>query len=262
VELSNIDNELLTLRQTQTTAVAMLNRLLDRSIDAPVPAPATVELKQVRLELEQLLTDASIHNPSMKKVRERIQGFRERLKLARLGRLPNLNLSANYVAVENRGLSPVANGDDQWWFGLGVNLPIWTGRLDAAEREANRGVLEGLSSLSAVRNRVAFRLQDALSKTETDQQLVILFRDVIVPQARQTVDASLSGYRANRVDFLTLIDNWRKLLGFELMYHRNIARLEQDFADLQAAVGRDVKRGGGPPVPAKNPNENQTEVRP
>ena len=84
---------------------------------------------------------------------------------------------------------------------------------------------------------------------ESEQDQVVLFRDVIIPQAQQTVDASISGYRAGSLEFLTLVDNWRRLLDFRLMYHRTLARLEQSFAELQEAVGQDLPRrglGGGP----------------
>ena len=44
--------------------------------------------------------------------------------------------------------------------------------------------------------------------------------------------------------FLTLVDYWRMLLDFELMYHRSLAQLEESFAQLQAAVGQDLQRAG------------------
>ena len=242
VELSNLDKELLTLRQRRTTAIAMINQLIDRPVTAQLPDPQVVELAQIDLQLDQLLEAASRKNPDIQKVHEQIEADRQRVKLAQLNRWPDLTLSANYSAVEDDGLSGAANGDDQWWFGFGVNLPIWTKKLDAAEREARRGVLESLASLNSAHNRVAFRVQDALVRVQTQQRLVILFRDVIVPQARQAVDASLSGYRAGKLEFLTLIDNWRKLLNFQLMYHQSLAQLEKDFAELQRAVGQDLQR--------------------
>ncbi|MBI1373618.1 MAG: TolC family protein [Phycisphaera sp.] len=242
VELSTLDSELITLGQQRTTAIAMLNQMLDRPGGAELPEPTPVDLQAFDLKLDALLATAATSSPAMRKVRERIEMFREQSKLAKLNRIPDVTVSANYVAVKDEGLSKIANGDDQWWFGFAVNLPIWDAKLDAAEREAHRGVMEGLSDLQATNNRVAFQVQDAYSKVEADQRLAILFRDVIIPQAQQTVDASRSGYTAGKVDFLTLVDNWRKLLNFEVMYHRNTTRLEQDFADLQRVVGKDLAR--------------------
>lgn len=266
VELSNLDNELITLRQRRTTARAMLNNLLDRPVGAPLAEPKPVELQEVSLQLENLLAEAAQSNPELQKVNERIEAFRQRLRLAKLNRWPDLTLSLNYNFVDSSGLSAMANGDDQWWVGFGVNLPIWAEKLDAGEREARMGVLENASQLSGVRNRVAFRVQDALVRVETQQRLVILFRDVIVPQARQTVEASTSGYRAGKTDFLTLVDNWRKLVNFQLLYHQSLGQLEQDFAELQQVVGHDLARGkpsAGPaepaPAPAATPEEDERE---
>ena len=242
VELSQLDNELVGLEQRQTSARAMLNRLIDRTATDPLPVPVVRRLAEITVDLEALLAEAQRANPAVRAAHERIEAFRQRLELARLGRWPDLNVSFSYNLVDDEGLSAVANGDDQWWVGLGFNLPIWVGRLEAAEAEALRGIQESIAELADARNRVAFRVQDALATVESTQRQTIVFRDVIVPQARQTVDASLSGYRAGQLDFLTLVDNWRRLLEFQLMYHDSLARLEQRFADLQEAVGRDLAR--------------------
>ncbi len=256
VELSNLENELIAFRQRQTSARAMLNRLVDRPVNAPIPQPRVATLDEIELDLEALLLYAAVANPTIQRVKERIEGFNQRYELARLNRWPDLTVSFNYNLVESEGLSAIANGDDQWWVGFGINLPIWTERLDAAEREALRGRLEGIAQLDDEQNRVAFRVQDAFAKVESQQQQVILFRDVIVPQAQQTVDASLSSYRAGTVDFLTLIDNWRKLLVFQLMYHQTLTQLEQSFAELQRAIGDDADRR-----PSTPPDSSVSEPR-
>jgi outer membrane protein TolC len=258
-ELSNIDNELVTLRQRQASAAAMLNMMLDRPVTAHVPRPAALTLAALALDLDALLADAARDNPQLEKLREQAARYREQHTLAKLGRIPDLTVSVNYNAVEDEGLSPVANGDDQWWFGLGFNLPIWAGRLDAAEREARRGVLESLAELRAEDNRVAFRVRDALARVEANQQLVKLFAEAIVPQARQTMDASLSSYSAGRADFLTLIDAWRRLLAFQVMEHRALSQFHQDLADLQQAIGRDVQTPGGADA---DDNETNKPIQP
>lgn len=266
VELSNLDNELITLDQRQATARSMLNQLMDRPVDAQLPEPAKADPQHLADKPDQLLALAATHNPMIQKIHERIEQYRQRQKLARLNRWPDLTVSANYNAVDDEGMSMAANGKDQWWFGFGVNLPIWIEKYEAAEREALKGMLEGVADLTAQRNRIAFQVQEAYLKVEAQQKLVELFDDVIIPQAQQTVDASASGYRAGGVDFLTLMDNWRKLLNFELMYHRALAETEQAVAELERAIGRDVPRTAGtdaedhrnidaPPAPARNDAE-------
>jgi len=254
-ELSSVDSELITLAQRQNTARSMLNQLMDRPIDAPLPEPAVVELEQFNTKLDDLLSRAAQHNPAVAKIHERIEQYRQKQKLARLNRWPDLTVSANYNAVDDDGLARSATGEDQWWFGFGVNLPIWAEKLEAAEREALHGMLEGVADLTAERNRIAFQVQEAYLEVESQQKLVALFRDTIVPQARQTVEASRSGYRAGSVDFLTLTDNWRKLLNFELMQHRALAEMERAVADLERAVGAQVVRDH----PAATPDDEDDD---
>jgi len=242
VELAELEQRLIELAQQQATARAMLNQLMDRPVRDALPEPARTEPEQLTEQLDALLRIASQTNPGIRRIQQRIEQYRQRTQLARLNRWPDLTVSASYNFVEDEGLSPVATGDDQWWFGFGINVPIWAAKHDAAEREALHGRLESAADLAAERNRVSFEVQDAYLRVESQQRLVALFSDQIIPQARQTVEASRSGYRAGDVDFLTLTDNWRKLLHFELMYHRAVAQMHRAAADLEQAVGRDVDR--------------------
>ncbi|NOG53142.1 MAG: TolC family protein [Planctomycetes bacterium] len=242
VELSNLDQELIVLAQRHATARSMLNQLLDRPTNAAIPEPAPIALRDIIGDLDDFLAGAARDNPAVRKVYERIEQARERQSLARLSRRPDLTVSANYNVVADHGLSRAADGEDQWWFGFGINIPLWNAKYDAAEQEALESLMVGVADLSTVRNRIAFQVNDAFLRVEAKRDLIEMFRDVIVPQARQTVEASASGYRAGSVDFLTLIDNWRKLLSFDIMYHRALADMEQAIADLERAIGADVTR--------------------
>ena len=121
-----------------------------------------------------------------------------------------------------------------------MTLPIWADKQDAARSEALRGISEKLSELRAAQNRVAFHVQDSLARVEAQRQLIALFEERMLPEAQQAADVSIRGYRAGRVEFLTLIENWKQLLKFELMQQQNLARMEQAMADLREAVGGEL----------------------
>lgn len=239
VELSNLDNELITLQQGRTTAVAMLNSLLDRPVTDALPVPQPVPLRQVDLQLDDVLAEAARDNPELGKIDQQIEAGRQRLNLARLQRWPDLTVGLTYNFVDAHGLSMAANGKDQWWLSFGVSLPIWFDKLRAGEREAYAGIQQGIADLTAARDQIAFKVQDALVRVQTQQRLVVLLGDVIVPQARQALDASASSYQAGKIDFLTVVDNWRKLLNYQLLYHQSLAEMQKDYAQLQQAVGRE-----------------------
>ena len=264
VELRTIDNSLTELRRRRDAAAAALNALLDRPPDAAIPDPAPAPVPEFDARLEDLLARADDASPELAKRRIEQARFRELRELARLNRTPDLTVSFTYNLVEDSGLSPVTTGQDQWWIGFGVNLPIWGGRLRAAEREATRGALEAAARLGETRNRVQFRVRDALLAIDSERAQAILLRDTITPEARRTLDSALAGYRTGAVGFLTLIDDWRRLIDLDLALERATARLNRAVATLDEAVGVTPSTDPAqvaPTLPGADDNHNQDPTR-
>jgi cobalt-zinc-cadmium efflux system outer membrane protein len=84
---------------------------------------------------------------------------------------------------------------------------------------------------------VYFEIEDALARVRAQQELGVLFRDTIIPQAQQAYEVSRAAYTAGTTGFLFVIDNWRKWLTFTIQYHRALGELERGIADLEQAVG-------------------------
>lgn len=238
VALGNIDNELHALHQRRDSAEAMLNRLLNRPPGSMIPEPPVVKLRETEEDINSLLAEAARQNPELTGIRERIEQQRRREDLAKLNRWPDLTLSANYTAVRNRGMSGVADGSDQWWIGFTVNVPLWTAKLDAAQREAVLGRHQAEADLADARNRLAFQLGDAIYRLRSDTRQASLLHGTIIPEADQALRAARADYSAGREDFLTVLETWRRRLELELMYHQALARVEQDRADIEQAAGR------------------------
>lgn len=238
VERDQTTNLLIDLSQQRRTAAAWLNRLIDRPPAGPLPAPAEGTPDPLAPDIDARLRAALTHHPALQRAHEQIEAYRDRRRLARLDRFPDLTVELAYNFVDDGGLSPVATGDDQWWLGFGVNVPIWRSRLEAAEREATRGLLESLGELAHTRRQLEFRAFDALIRLEAQRDQLARLRDQIVPEARQAVEASLAGYRAGREPFVALVDNWRRWLDLRLMLHRAEADLGRAQADLHEALGQ------------------------
>jgi cobalt-zinc-cadmium efflux system outer membrane protein len=237
VELTDLESRIVVLTQQKQTTVAMLGSLLNLQAGTQLPPPPTIEFSNQSLELDELLQQAQKQNPELGAARARVAGFRERWELADLDAKPDFLVGFNYGEVGASGLAPGANGDDQWSVMLGMTLPIWADKEDAARSEALRGISEKLSELQAAQNRVAFKVQDSLARVQAQRQLIALFEERMIPEAQQAVDVSIRGYRAGGVEFLSLIENWKQLLRFELMQQQNLTRMEQALADLREAVG-------------------------
>lgn len=242
VELYTLTNELITLEQQRASARALLNALMDRHVDAPLPPPPAFDLDKVEWKLTEAMDRAVAKNPRLAMLRNQIRRDLEAIKLAKLDYFPDVNLGYNYTFVSSSGLSPIATGDDTWSLALQFNLPIWWQKLRAGVLEGNAQVLSSVEQYEEVRNLIFFSLQDTLVKVDTQYRQGVLYRDLIVPRAWQTVEVSQSGYQAGKIDFTTLVDNWRKWLDAALGYHRALAAEEQRFADLQQLIGLRVGR--------------------
>jgi len=89
------------------------------------------------------------------------------------------------------------------------------------------------------------RLRDAVRTTfaalERADAEVALLETGLIPQTRQSLDASRSGYQVDKVDFLSLSDSQVPLLAAELSLVRAVADRRAAFAALESAIGKGLR---------------------
>ena len=265
-DLLRVQSELAKLRDDEhryqirrASAVAALNQLTDHPSQRDVPLTEPVDVPAVRADVENLVALAGEHSPELAALREQVERDREQIELAKLGYWPDVTLGFEWNYLDGRepfippvnpntGVRPAINrksevGDDNWAITLQMNVPIWTQRIEARKREARQHLLATQSELRSRESLVAFRIFDAWSRVEAQQQTLRVLESELIPQSRQTYEVTLTAYQAGEADFLTLIDNWRRWLDFELMRHRETVDLETAFADLQREVGLQLLGG-------------------
>ncbi|KPK36558.1 MAG: hypothetical protein AMK70_01870 [Nitrospira bacterium SG8_35_1] len=72
------------------------------------------------------------------------------------------------------------------------------------------------------------------------RQEIDLFKTGLIPQSTSSFEASMSGYRVNTVDVLTVINNQLTLYNYKIEYYRAIADHENSVAALEETVGRKI----------------------
>jgi outer membrane protein TolC len=244
-------------------AAAALNQIIDRPVARPQPVTELRDVEAVALNVERLIQLAEEHSPELATLAEQIDRDRERIELARLGYWPDVTLGFEWTHLDGReafqpppnpqtGIIPPHNrasegGDDNWAITVQMNLPVWFQRIEAAKREARQNLLRSQHEQRSARNLVNFRVYEAWTRVETQQQSVQLLQSTLIPQAQQTYEVTLAAYQAGEVGFLDVIDSWRGWLGFELMLQRETVDLETAFSELQREVGLQLVRAA--PVP-------------
>lgn len=241
VELYALTNTRIDYEQQFTTTAARLNILMDRAVDAPLPAPRAIEPEPLQWRLLDLLRRTDETSPQLAALRQAVQRDLVNVELAKLQYYPDFSLGGLFTFIMNGGRSPVANGDDVWSLNVGVTLPIWFDKLRSGVLQRNAETLASALRYRSGRNDVLFALQNLLVRVDTDYRKAILLRDGILPRAQQAVSVAQSGYEAGRVDFATLLAGWRRLLELSLDYHRSLASLERNLSEVEFIAGGDLQ---------------------
>ena len=241
LEVLDVDNQLIRLRQQLASQQAGLARLLHVSPQTPLAATGRLSAEQLPFDLDRLYRQAIAARPELHAQLAVIERDRSTVELAVLDYLPDVTLGMTWIDVASAGVSPVANGRDAFLVGLNVNLPIYRKRLDAAVRQAEAQAVSSARQYDSLRDATLQQVKDLFVQARSQQDLVRLFRGDIIPTADQTLRISRDAYAVGDVDFLQLIDNWQQVLRFEIALERIEAQLRQTLARLERVVGGDLQ---------------------
>ena len=260
VEFSNLETKLVRLAQQRTTAVSLLNTLLDRPHVTSVRSPPDYDVRRFDVRLEQLLARALLENPELRRSKQQVARDEQAVRLARLAYWPDFTLGFEWMQMDPRGaFNPRRNpttgvrpgspqlsedGSDNWAITFGFNVPLWIERIEGGIREAEQRLSASRREQVSMQNTVTFRVQDALARVRSLRDIANLYATSIVPQAQQAYEVSRAGYIAGTSDFQYVIDNWQKWLFFRIEYYRTLGDLERSVADLEQAVGISIVEAG------------------
>ena len=229
VELSRLEERKSTLERRRVTIEANLQRLLLRAAPAPLGRPAPVLRTPLSASLEELLARAEEESPMVHEFESRTSKAERTVDLARRERLPDFGVKLVYF---NRGAL-----DPLYSLGGTLTLPIYAGR------KQKQAILEARADLGAARNanesvrsQVRFEVTESYFMASTADHLLRLYDEGILKQARLSVDSAIAQYQVGKVDFLTLISSWRRLLDYNLAYHEQLAEHEKALARLAVHV--------------------------
>jgi outer membrane protein TolC len=237
VERSKMLDMRITLEQQRKSQEANLNALLYRPAGTPVGRIADVEIQPLSFTAEQLGIVADGNRPSLKANRALVEKAGAGLKLAKKEYLPDFNVAFEYM---QRDPAMGSDGSDMYSLGVTFNLPVQRSRRQAAVAESNAEVRMAAEELNSLRNSIQAGISDLLAQLERRRKLAELYKTGILPQARQSLESATIGYRVNKVDFLTLLDNRVTLFNYEREYYDSIADYQMKRAQLEALVGKEL----------------------
>jgi cobalt-zinc-cadmium efflux system outer membrane protein len=235
-ERTQLDRDLAEAALLADTARARINSLLNRPSGAPLPATRGTPIPS-SAALETLHARAQMNHPEVAAAERRAEAFRHRLRRAELEKYPDFALTVGGASVSSSGRSPMADGRDQWYAGIGLNIPLWQEPRRAMIREARAGIAETDAMLASTRSEIRYRVEEAWYRARTAREVAVMFETRLVPDARQAYEVTLTGYSAGTSNFNELMESWRQHLGYRLQLANNQAQLGKAAATLRAAAG-------------------------
>ena len=228
VELSQVLERASLLVQRRETQGALLAALVAQPQLIVPESHAVLSVTPVP-GLDDVLSRALETSPTVLQKAAAVRQAEQRVALARRERLPDLGFNVTY---HNRG-----GLDPYYSYGGTVTLPIYAGRKQAkAVDEAAAELQAAQRDEEAARNQVRYEVTEAYRMAEIADRLVRLYRDGILKQARLALDSAVAQYRVGKVDFLTLVSSWRRLLDSEITYQEQLAAHEKAVARIAMHV--------------------------
>ncbi len=243
VELSKLLDKQIQLTGLRQKLTARLNKLLNKQANEAIVIPA-----QIEIDLPGIVPDSELYEkaltsrPLLNRQQFKIKAAQSRLDLAHKDYFPDFKVGAFYGV--RQGENPPAIGGDRTDFltlKFNMTLPIFTGSKQDNAVIQRRSELQGQRySLQDTVNGVKAQITQAVADYLQSKEQFQLFKEGIIPQARQTVDSMLSGYQVNKVDFLNLVRSQITLLKYENQYWKSLTAANQALARIAAAVGEEA----------------------
>lgn len=238
LNVSQLDAELVRLRQEVQSSQARLARWLHVSPDTPLSTTSGLPAEDISASLDSLYEQAIENRPELHAQLAAIERDRHQVDLAKLKYFPDVTFGAGWEGMsQSRAIAPTADGIDNYTLSVMANIPIYWHRLDASVQEAEANAVASARQFDGLRDRTQEEVRDLFAQASSQRELLSLFQKSIIPKAQQTLEVSIPAYESGKVDFATLIENWQEVLRFRLSQERIDSQLRQTIASLERTVG-------------------------
>ena len=193
------------------------------------------------LEREELIARLRERNPKLKVLDFMEAKEKLAVELAKKNFYPDVSLGVDYVQTDRRSdIHPSDNGKDPIVAILSMNIPIWHRKYHAILREAEARRRAVIQERGEKENQLTADLEMALYGFRDGERKIDLYRDALIPKARQTMNVTQQAYAVDKASFLDFIDAQRVLLEFQLSHERAVANHAQRLAEIEMLTGGPV----------------------
>jgi len=224
------------LERSLSDAESQLNTLMNRDAFAPIGAPVAASINEANLSLSGLRAITLAQRPEVQMARAKIDNEKSKLDLAHRAWIPDPALM-----VKGQRYNDTSQAVSELDAGVSFTVPwVNPSKYSAGVREARANVAAAEQGFDREQKEALRLLRDQLEKIETAHHHVELFRDKLVPQARQAFEATRLSYESGKATFLDWISAQRNLRDIEATAREHLADYQVAVAELEAVIGAEL----------------------
>ena len=203
-----------------------------------VNVPAEIEFREIELPTDSLTSEADANSPGVLLLKSKLGIDSASYKLAKTSKIPDFNTGVWYG--QRQYIMPDGSkAPDMLGFTFGITLPLYSKRKqDPLIAKSEISIQQLQSELVAKQNDVELMVHHSIIDAYQDEKLILLYSSQLIPQATENLNAGITGYQENKIDFMTLIDNFLSLYNDQLQYHQTIADYYKSIAEIEMLTGR------------------------
>jgi outer membrane protein, heavy metal efflux system len=213
-------------------AQAELKKLLNRPQSSQDIEPADLSETALPYTYDELLAAMKAQNPEIAGAEKMVEKQKLEVDLAHKDFYPDFNLQYEWQRTDPTQFRAY------YMFSVGVRLPIYRSRkqrpeLAQAEAELNRSH----SELEVQSQQAASELKVQYETVQKTEELLKIYEEGLLPQARAGFQAGIAAYQNNRQDFQSLLSSFLDVLHLDEEYWQNTAERETALARLEQLTG-------------------------
>jgi outer membrane protein, heavy metal efflux system len=227
----------ITMNQLESGKVqAEIKQLLDRPQTAQDIVATEISETPPAFTFEDLLTAANTNNPDIAGAQKMIEKQGLQVELAKKDFYPDFNLQYMWQRTDPSQFRAYYS------FTLGVRFPVYRGRrqrpeLAQAEADQNRAK----SEFETQTHQIASQLRQQLLSAEKSGELLKIYREGLLPQARAELQAGMAAYQSNRQDFQALLASFLDVLKLDEEYWETLSEHEIALAQIEGITGLSLR---------------------
>lgn len=238
LELTKMQDELIKMQSMKEDRIAIFNTLLNRNKTDSVEIPSELKFRKIGLMIDSLMQNAVQNNPMLLSSKTMLSKDSVSYQLAKTSKIPDFNTGFWYGQRQ----APMPDGgkaNDMIGFMVGINLPLYYKQKQNPLISASSiEIQKTQSQIEAMQNEIELLIHHAMIDANKNEKLISLYEKQLIPQATENLNSGIIGYQQNKIDFMTLTDNFLSLYNYRLVYYQLIADYNKAIAELEMLTGK------------------------